>query len=66
MKSIIITNNKWDLLVDLTEVLLIFADVTTELEESNYVISSLYVKILIEIIKILIMKLSNQQTYINK
>src|SRR5947199_7115934 len=61
-----ITDDEWDLLVDLTEVLSIFADVTTELGGSNYVTSSLHVRMLIEIIKTLTTKLSNQQTYIGK
>lgn len=61
-----ITDDEWDLLVDLTEVLSIFADVTTELGGSNYVTSSLCVRMLIEIIKTLTTKSSNQQTYIDE
>src|SRR5437764_5421049 len=61
-----ITDDEWDLLVDLTEILSIFADVTTELRGSNYVTSSLCVRMLIEIIKTLITRSSNQQTYIDK
>ena len=37
-----ITDDEWDLLIDLTEVLSIFADATTELSRSNYVTSSLH------------------------
>lgn len=66
LKSIMITDDEWDLLVDLTEVLSIFADVTTELGGSNYVTSSLCVRMLIEIIKTLTTKSSNQQTYIDE
>jgi hypothetical protein len=65
LKSIMITDDEWDLLVDLTEVLSIFADVTTELGGSNYVTSSLCVRMLIEIIKTLTTKSSNQ-TYIDE
>ena len=66
LKSIMITDDEWDLLVDLTEVLSIFADVTTELGGSNYVTSSLCVRMLIEIIKTLTTRSSNQQTYIDE
>jgi len=66
LKSIMITDDEWDLLVDLTEVLSIFADVTTELGGSNYVTSSLRVRMLIEIIKTLTTRSSDQQTYIDE
>ena len=66
LKSIMITDDEWDLLVDLTEVLSIFADATTELGGSNYVTSSLRVRMLIEIIKTLTTRSSNQQTYIDE
>jgi len=66
LKSVMITDDEWDLLVDLTEVLSIFADVTTELGGSNYVTSSLRVRMLIEIIKTLTTRSSNQQTYIDE
>ena len=61
-----ITDDEWDLLVDLTEVLSIFADVTTELGGSNYVTSSLCVRMLIKIIKTLTTRSLNQQTYIDE
>ena len=61
-----ITDDEWDLLVDLTEVLSIFADVTTELGGSNYVTSSLRVRMLIEIIKTLTTRSPDQQTYIDE
>ena len=61
-----ITDDEQDLLVDLTEVLSIFADATTELGGSNYVTSSLRVRMLIEIIKTLTIRSSNQQTYIDE
>ena len=66
LKSVMITDDEWDLLVDLTEVLSIFADVTTELGGSNYVTSSLRVRMLIEIIKTLTTRSSDQQTYIDE
>ena len=66
LKSIMITDDEWDLLVDLTEILSIFADVTTELGGSNYVTSSLCVRMLIEIIKTLTTRSSSQQTYIDE
>jgi hypothetical protein len=61
-----ITDDEWDLLVDLTEILSIFADVTTELGGSNYVTSSLCVRMLIEIIKTLTTRSLSQQTYIEE
>lgn len=59
-----ITDDEWDLLIDLTEILSIFADVTTELGGSNYITSSLRVRMLIEIIKTLTTEFSSE-TYIN-
>ena len=66
LRQLMITDDEWDLLVDLTEVLSIFADATTELSGSNYVTSSLRVRMLIEIIKTLTTRSSNQQTYIDE
>jgi len=66
LRQLMITDDEWDLLIDLTEVLSIFADVTTELGGSKYVTSSLRVRMLIEIIKTLTTNNPNQHTYINE
>lgn len=53
LKEIMISDHEWDLLVDLKEILSLFAEATTELGGSKYVTNSLRVRILIEIIKTL-------------
>ena len=54
LKEIMISDNEWDLLIDLKEILSLFADATTELGGSKYVTNSLHIRMLIEIIKTLI------------
>ncbi|PKK45074.1 hypothetical protein RhiirC2_803984, partial [Rhizophagus irregularis] len=53
LKQIIITDKEWDFLADIIEVLSTFADATTELGGSKYVTSSLHLRLIIEIIKML-------------
>ena len=59
LKEIMISDHEWDLLIDLKEILLLFADATTELEGSKYITNSLRVWMLIEIIKTLTTDLLN-------
>ena len=53
LKEIMISDNEWDLLIDLKEILSLFANATIELGRSKYVTNSLRVRMLIEIIKTL-------------
>ncbi|CAB4484321.1 unnamed protein product [Rhizophagus irregularis] len=53
LKQIMITDEEWDFLADIIEVLSTFADATTELGGSKYVTSSLHSRLIIKIIKIL-------------
>ena len=53
LKEIMISDHEWDLLIDLKEILSLFADAITELGGSKYVTNSLRVRMLIEIIKTL-------------
>jgi hypothetical protein len=46
-----ITDDEWNLIADLTEVLSIFANATEDLEGSKYVTNSMRVPMLMEIIK---------------
>lgn len=46
-----ITDHEWDLIADLKEILLIFADATEELGGSKYIMNSIRTRMLIEIIK---------------
>ena len=63
LKEIMISDHEWDLLIDLKEILSLFADVITELGGSKYVTNSLRVRILIKIIKTLIIDLLNNYNY---
>jgi len=56
-----ITDEEWDFLVILTDVLSTFAEATTELEGSKYVTSSLHAWLIIEIMKILRTNLQDNQ-----
>ena len=49
LKQIMITNDEWDLIADLTEVLSVFADVTEDLGGSKYVTNSMCTLMLMEI-----------------
>ena len=61
LKQILISDDEWDLLTDLTEVLSLFADVTTELGGSKYVTNSLRVRMLLEIMKTIRPNLTDDQ-----
>ena len=56
-----ITDEEWDFLVILTDVLSTFAEATTELGESKYITSSLYARLIIEIMKIFRTNLQDNQ-----
>ena len=47
-----ITNDEWDLIADLIEVLSVFADTTEDLGGSKYVTNSMCIPMLMEIIKV--------------
>ena len=61
LKQILISDDEWNLLTDLTEVLSLFADVTTELGGSKNVTNSLRVRMLLEIIKTIKPNLTEDQ-----
>ena len=61
LKEIMITDDEWDLIADLTEILSTFAEATEVLGGSNYITNSLCVPMLIEIIKTLTTDLSYYQ-----
>lgn len=63
LKEIMISDDEWDLLIDLKEILSLFAEATTELGGSKYITNSLRVRMLIEIIKTL--TTSSLDNYIN-
>ena len=52
LKQIMITDDEWDLIADLTEVLSVFADATEDLRGSKYVTNSMCTPMLMEIIKV--------------
>ena len=52
LKQIMITDDEWDLIADLTEVLSVFADATEDLGGSKYVTNSMCTPMLMEIIKV--------------
>src|ERR1044071_9803872 len=52
LKQIMITDDEWDLIVDLTEILSVFADTTEDIRESKYVTNSMCTPMLMEIIKV--------------
>ncbi|CAB5386707.1 unnamed protein product [Rhizophagus irregularis] len=56
-----ITDDEWDLIADLTEVLSTFADVTEDLGGSKYVTNSMCTPMLMEIIKTVTTDLANNQ-----
>ena len=47
LKEIMISDDEWDLLIDLKEILSLFAEATTELEGSKYITNSLRIRMLI-------------------
>lgn len=53
LKEIMINDDEWDLIMDLTEVLSVFAEATEVLGGSNYITNSLYIPMLMEITKTL-------------
>ena len=61
LKQIMITDEEWDFLAILTDVLSTFAEATTELGGSKYVTSSLHARLIIEIMKILRTNLQDNQ-----
>ncbi len=61
LKEIIITDDKWDLIANLIEILLTFAETTEVLKGSNYITNSLCIPMLIEIIKTFTIDLSYYQ-----
>ncbi|RGB33247.1 hypothetical protein C1646_743453 [Rhizophagus diaphanus] len=56
-----ITDDEWDLIADLTEVLSTFADATEDLGGSKYVTNSMRMPMLMEIIKMVTTDLANNQ-----
>ncbi|PKK57501.1 hypothetical protein RhiirC2_797904, partial [Rhizophagus irregularis] len=61
LKQIMITDDEWDLIADLTEVLSTFADATEDLRGSKYVTNSMRTPMLMEIIKTITTDLANNQ-----
>ena len=61
LKQILISEDEWELLTELTEVLSIFEEATTELGGSKYITNSLRVRMLVEITKILRTSLPDNQ-----
>lgn len=61
LKQIMITDDEWDLIADLTEVLSTFAEATEDLGGSKYITNSMRMPMLMEIIKTVATDLSYDQ-----
>ncbi|PKB95528.1 hypothetical protein RhiirA5_436551 [Rhizophagus irregularis] len=61
LNQIMITDDEWNLIADLIEVLLSFAEATEDLEGNKYVTNSICVLMLMEIIKTVTTGLSYNQ-----
>ena len=66
LKEIMISDDEWDLLIDLKEILSLFAEATTELGGSKYVTNSLRVRMLVEIAKTLTTNALDNYVYIDE
>ena len=66
LKEIMISDDEWDLLIDLKEILSLFAEATTELGGSKYVTNSLRIRMLVEIAKTLTTNALDNYVYIDE